>query len=264
MMDCIDSHCHFDVEAFDPDREQVWARAGSLGIRKLVLPSIRRADWGRVHATACAFQGVHPAYGLHPVYLLEHAADDLIRLDHWLDGRDEAGNAVMPAVAVGECGLDGFVPGLDFDAQWMFFTVQLDLALAKDLPVIIHARRAVDQVTKALRQRPGLRGVVHSFSGSLQQAGHLLDLGFMLGFGGPVTYPRAARLRSLVARLPRECLLVETDAPDQPGLGHQGQRNEPAFLIQVIREIALLRGDEPEAVARFTADNARRLFRLEH
>ena len=126
----------------------------------------------------------------------------------------------------------------------------------------MHARRAVDAVIAAIRRIGGLRGVVHSFSGSAEQAAQLHRLGFLLGIGGPVTYARANRLRGIVAGMPLEQLLLETDSPDQPGVAHRGQRNEPAFLPEVLAVVAQLRGMPPEAVAAATRDNAVRLFNL--
>ncbi|MCG5500705.1 TatD family hydrolase [Ectothiorhodospira lacustris] len=251
----IDSHCHFDVPAFDADREACRQRAREAGVQAMIIPAITRADWPRLRAVATSASGLYPAYGLHPVYLASHRPDDIHALDQWLQRE--------PAVAVGECGLDFFAEGLDEKTQQACFRAQLDLALTHDLPVIIHARRAVDQVTQALRQRPGLRGVVHSFSGSRQQAEKLLDLGFLLGLGGPLTYPRAQRLRALAAWLPAQALLVESDAPDQPGQTHRGQRNEPAWLPEVVQTLATLRNEPPEEIARITRDNAIQLFRLD-
>ncbi|SEP76001.1 TatD DNase family protein [Ectothiorhodospira magna] len=251
----IDSHCHFDVPAFDQDRADCRQRAHEAGVQAMILPAITRAGWPRLRAVAAADPSLYPAYGLHPVYLHDHRPEDLQALDDWLHRE--------PAVAVGECGLDFFVQGRDEKAQHAWFVAQLDLALSHDLPVILHARRAVDQVTQALRQRPGLRGVVHSFSGSRQQAEKLLELGFFLGLGGPVTHPRAQRLRSLAAWVPAQALLVESDAPDQPGQAHQGQRNEPAWLPEVIHALARLRDESPQEMARITRDNAICLFRLD-
>ena len=142
------------------------------------------------------------------------------------------------------------------------FIAQLELARERDLPVIVHARRAFDEVAACLRKVGGLRGVVHSFSGSLQQADNLWKMGFALGIGGPVTYPRARRLRDIVARIPAEFLLLETDSPDQPLHGHQGQRNEPALLTEVLAVVAELRGESRAHVAASTSANARRLFNL--
>ena len=129
-------------------------------------------------------------------------------------------------------------------------------------PDAVHARRAVDAVIASIRKIGALRGVVHSFSGSAEQAAQLHKLGFLLGLGGPVTYERANRLRKLVATMPLEQLLLETDAPDQPGATHRGERNEPAYLPEVLDAIAGLRGMEREELAAATTANAERLFGL--
>ena len=165
-------------------------------------------------------------------------------------------------VAVGECGLDFYVPDLDVDTQRTYFERQLALAREYDLPVILHARRALDDVTAAIRRAGNLRGVVHSFSGSPEQAQQLWKLGFHIGIGGPVTYERAHRLREIVATMPIEHLLLETDSPDQPLCGHQGHRNEPARLLDVCQAIAKLRGTESEEIANATTRNCERLFGL--
>ena len=136
------------------------------------------------------------------------------------------------------------------------------LAREFDLPVIVHARRAVDAVIAAIRAVGGLRGVVHSFSGSAEQAAQLHKLGFLLGIGGPVTYERANRLRGIVASMPLEQLLLETDSPDQPGAAHRGERNEPAHLVEVLDAVAQLRGVSRETLAAATDANAERLFNL--
>ena len=165
-------------------------------------------------------------------------------------------------VAVGECGLDFFVEGLGPARQALFFDGQLRLARDFGLPVVVHARRAVDQVMAAIRRFGPLRGVIHSYPGSADQAKRLFDLGFLVGIGGPVTYERANRLRTLAATLPNECLLLETDATDQPDSDHRGQRNEPARLVRVLETVAALRGMSPSDLAAATTANAERLFRL--
>lgn len=250
----FDSHSHFDVDAFDTDREAAYARALEAKVQEQVLPAITASTWPRLKAVAGSYAGLYPAYGLHPMYLEEHRPDHLVELEGWLD-RERP-------VAVGECGLDFYVKDLDPPAQIPFFVAQLELARQFDLPVIIHARRSVDEVTKHIRGIAGLRGVVHSFSGSEQQARILVDLGFCLSFGGPITYPRANRLRSLVTRLPLESILIETDSPDQPDSSHRGERNEPAYLPIVLRELARLRDTDPVEIAAATTANARRLFGL--
>ena len=163
------------------------------------------------------------------------------------------------AVAVFDRGLDYYVDGLDRAMQARYFDAQLRLAREFDLPVIVHARRAVEDVIIAVRKVGGLRGVVHSYAGSLEQARQLEEAGFLLGFGGPATYPGANRIRKVVAGVPLEQVLLETDAPDQPLHGHQGQRNEPCRLPGVLEAIAEIRGEDAAIIAATTTANAERL-----
>ncbi|MEQ1511228.1 MAG: TatD family hydrolase [Lysobacteraceae bacterium] len=250
----VDSHSHLDANEFDPDRSQVLARARAAGVTRQIVPAVSAAGWEKLGALCASEDGLFPAYGLHPMYLAEHRPEHLTTLHAWIEREHP--------IAVGECGLDFFVEGLDAALQSLYFDGQLRLARDFDLPVIVHARRAVDAVMAAIRRFGPLRGVIHSFSGSADQAKRLHELGFLIGLGGPVTYERASRLRTLAATLPIEYLLLETDAPDQPDSGHRGQRNEPARLTTVRDTIAALRGVGPEVVARATTANAERLFGL--
>jgi TatD DNase family protein len=250
----IDSHCHLDAAEFDADRAQVIARARQAGVTRQVLPAVDAAEWPKLREVCAADAGLHAAYGLHPMYLAGHRDEHLSQLREWIE-REQP-------VAVGECGLDYFVEGLDPDLQHHYFENQLQLAREYDLPVIVHARRAVADVIAAVRRIGGLRGVVHSYSGSEEQARQLWKSGFLLGLGGPVTYDRANRLRRLAASMPIEYLLLETDAPDQPDAGIRGQRNEPARLATVCEVIARLRGIATDELATATSANAERLFRL--
>lgn len=252
MIRLYDSHCHLDAPEFDDDRPAVLQRARAAGVARQLVPAVSRAGWPKLKALAAAQDDLRPAYGLHPMYLAEHGPGDLDALADWLA-------AARPA-AVGECGLDFFVEGLEPQAQRLYFHGQLELAREFDLPVVLHARRAVDEVIAALRRVGGLRGVVHSWSGSPEQARQLFALGFCLGIGGPVTHERARRLRRTVAEMPLDCLLLETDAPDQPGAGHRSQRNEPGFLPEVLQVVAQLRGQSEEVLAEATWANAERLF----
>jgi TatD DNase family protein len=252
MTALYDSHCHLDAPEFDPDRPAVVARARAAGVQWQLVPAVSRAAWPALRDACALDDGLLPAYGLHPMYLDQHRDEHLDDLAGWL--------ATERPAAVGECGLDYFVEGLDPERQRHFFQAQLDLARDFDLPVVLHARRAVDEVITRLRRTGGLRGVVHSWSGSEEQARQLYDLGFHLGIGGPVTFERAQRLRRTVASMPLEFLLLETDAPDQPGAGHRGERNEPAYLPEVLAVVAALRDESPEAIAAATTANARRLF----
>ena len=250
----VDTHCHLDDREFDADREAVIERARAAGIRWQVVPAVDAAGWPKLREVCAAGEGLFPAYGLHPMLVADHRPRHLAELREWIERERPC--------AVGECGLDYYIEGLDRDEQQRYFDGQLELAREFDLPVIVHARRAVDAVIASIRRVDGLRGVVHSFSGSEEQARQLWKLGFLLGLGGPVTYERANRLRRLAATMPIEHLLLETDAPDQPDAGIRGQRNEPARLVEVCATIAGLRGVSPDEIAAATTANARRLFRL--
>ncbi|GAB2516715.1 TatD family hydrolase [Lysobacter humi (ex Lee et al. 2017)] len=250
----VDSHSHIDVDTFDADRDTVVARARDAGVAHQIVPAIAAATWPQLRDVCTRHPGLHAAYGLHPMYLADHRPAHLVELRAWIE-RERP-------VAVGECGLDHFVEGLDSIAQAAYFDAQLRIARDFDLPVIVHARRAVDAVIAAIRRVGGLCGVVHSFPGSREQADVLWRNGFLVGIGGPATYERANRLRGLVATLPIESILLETDSPDQPGSAHRGQRNEPAHLRHVLERVAALRGEAEDDVARATTANAMRLFRL--
>lgn len=249
-----DSHCHIDVAAFDADRDAVIARACAAGVTRQIVPAIAFASWPQLRAVCARYSGLFPAYGLHPMALPEHRPEHLDALPEWI--------ARERPLAVGECGLDFFVQDLDADVQRHYFDAQLRIAREFDLPVIIHARRAVDAVIASIRRVGKLRGVVHSFSGSEEQARQLWQLGFCLGLGGPLTYPRANRLRRVLASMPLEQLLLETDAPDQPNCGHQGERNEPARLRDVLQVVAQLRGEAEARIAEVTSASAGHLFRF--
>lgn len=254
MVTLVDTHCHLDADEFDPDRDAVVARALEAGVHAQIVPATHAAAWPKLRDVCAARAGLHPAYGLHPTFLEHHRREHLQELGDWIE-RERP-------LAVGECGLDYWVEGLDRDLQQDFFDGQLRLAREHDLPLVVHARRAVDAVIASIRRVGKLRGVVHSFSGSRQQAEQLWDLGFMLGIGGPVTYERAQRLRRLVADMPLEHLLLETDAPDQPDSDNRGGRNEPALMVRVLDTVAGLRNQDRAEIASATTANARHLFNL--
>lgn len=251
----IDSHVHLDHRAFDHDRDAVLARAEAASVRQLIIPAVDRASWPRIHALCARTpQRCFAAFGIHPLFIARDTAGDTQLLDPWC--------ATHAVVAIGEIGLDFHTAEPDANLQRRCFDEQLALARARGLPVIVHARQALEEVILTLRRHPGIRGVVHSFSGSAEQARQLWRLGFRLGIGGVVTYPRAQRLRRIVAGLPIEQLLLESDAPDQPGVNHRGGRNEPAFVAEVLHTVAALRGEPPESLAAATSANTRQLFSL--
>jgi len=248
-MRLIDTHCHLDAAEFDPDRDDVYARARAAGVGTLVVPAISAANFAPVLATCRRYSGCLPALGLHPMYIGEH------RPEH-LDALRLAIEQEKP-VAVGEIGLDYFVPELDPAVQEYYFVEQLKIARDHDLPVLLHVRRAVDEVLKQLRRVKVKGGIAHAFSGSRQQAEAFIKLGFKLGFGGAFTYSRATRLKSLAAELPLEAIVLETDAPDiPPAFLDAGARNSPEYLPRIAAELAALRGMEVGEVVEATTRNA--------
>ncbi len=259
-----DTHCHLDAPEFDADRAAVVQRARAAGVSQIVLPAVAAAHFDSVRALAHE-QSLAYALGLHPLCTEQAVDEDLDRLQQALrENRDDP-----RLVAVGEIGLDHFVPGLDRARQERFYVAQLKLARDAALPVILHVRRSADGLLKGLRRVDVAGGIAHAFNGSAQQAQQFLDLGFCLGFGGAMTFERALQLRALAASLPDHALVLETDAPDIPPhwlyrtaaerLQTPGQgRNEPAELPRIAGVVAGLRGCTPQALAALTTANARR------
>ena len=246
-MRLIDSHIHLDFQAFDHDRDQLLDDARSQGIKEFVVPATGRHSWGVIHTLSQNIPGIYPAYGIHPYFTADHDPRDCLVLAQWLQRHS--------CVAIGEIGLDYFLPDLDREHQLQIFKAQLKLAEEYELPVILHARKAVDAVIKELKEAGISRGIVHSFNGSQVQAIRLIDMGFKLGFGGALTYPRATRLRALVGQLPIDALCLETDAPDQPVYSLHGQRNQPVSLVEVLNVVAETHQLEPEIVAKHVTQN---------
>ncbi len=230
------------------------AASRAVGVRGIVVPAVTAAGWPGLRDLCAAHPDLHPAYGLHPVYVADHRHPHLAAL--------EARLAQGDAVAVGEIGLDFHVPGLDRDRQRDLLDAQLAIAAAGGLPVLLHVRKAHDEMLAALRRTRVPGGIAHAFNGSLQQAGQYLDLGFRLGFGGMLTYARSRRLRALARDLPPEALVLETDAPDLTVASHRGERNSPAYLPEVLHALAEVRGRGVEEVAAQTTRNAREALSL--
>jgi len=255
----IDTHCHLDAAEFADDRDAVARAATVAGVAAMIVPAVMPENFAAVRACCERHAMCHPAYGTHPLYVDSVGEAALEQLRTCLK-RELAGD--HPPVAVGEIGLDFYVPGFDAARQERFFVEQLKIARDFDLPVLLHVRRSADLVLKHLRRIGARGGVAHAFNGSLQQAEAFLHLGFRLGFGGAMTFPRATRLRQLASSLPREALVLETDAPDIPPAWLAGGRNTPAELPRIADVLAELRGVERAEVERFTTDNAVSIFRL--
>lgn len=243
----IDTHCHLDAAEFDADRDAVAGRARAAGVTMQVLPAVEVANFDAVRSLAHRL-GLAYALGIHPLYTDRAADADLDALAEALARwRDDP-----RLVAVGEIGLDHFVPGLDRARQERFYRAQLALARDAGLPVILHVRRSADALLAGLRRVAVAGGIAHAFNGSRQQADAFVDRGFALGFGGALTFERALQLRALATTLPARALVLETDAPDIPPqwlyrtaaqrAAGERSRNEPAELPRIAATLAGLRG----------------------
>lgn len=260
-MTWIDSHCHLDALEFAPDRDAVRQAASDMGVHTCVIPAVEVGNFEAVRLLAHQHQDVY-ALGIHPLYTPKAQDADVQTLDQaLLDHKNDP-----RLVAVGEIGLDGFVPGLDMARQQHFYKAQLKLARQHDLPVILHVRRSADLLLQGLRQTPVKGGVAHAFNGSLQQAQQFVAMGFKLGFGGALTFERAQQLRLLATTLPLQALVLETDAPDIPphwlyvtaeqrASGVPQGRNTPAQIPRIAQVLADLRGISLEEVQQATSAN---------
>ena len=266
-MHWLDTHCHLDAAEFDADRDLVRDQAQRQGVKQCVIPAVHAANWQTVQDLAHEHNDAY-ALGIHPLYTPHASPQDLSSLAQRLtQSLDDA-----RLVAVGEIGLDGFVPELNtptaFEVQRFFYREQLKLAKQHQLPVILHVRRSADALLKELRQIGTQGGIAHAFNGSLQQAHAFIDLGFKLGFGGALTFDRAHQLRRLACALPLSALVLETDAPDIPphwlyttaeqrAQGQAQGRNSPAELPRIAQVLADLRGIALTELADVTTANAR-------
>ena len=250
----IDTHCHLDADELAVDREAIVAQAKQVKLQAIVVPAVSRQNFQTVTDLAIQHNCVRHALGIHPMYEPTAHDDDLAVLNDIL--ALQMATSKRP-VALGEIGLDYFVPTQNIARQQDFFVAQLKLAIAYDLPVILHVRRAVDDVLKYLRRYPQRGGIAHAFNGSMQQAEAFIKLGFKLGFGGAMTYMRALNIRKLAKELPLEAIVLETDAPDIPPewLGKQGI-NTPLELPKIGEILAEIRGLELSQVAEITSKNA--------
>jgi TatD DNase family protein len=247
-MELVDTHCHLDVEAFAPGREAVLQRARAAGVTHFVVPAIDADHWDSVIRLREKETGISIALGMHPVFMERHSPSHLQALADLVP--------VARPVAIGEIGLDYFIEHADRKAQSELLSAQLDIAADSKLPVILHVRKAHDDVLALLRKHPVKGGIVHAFNGSLQQADKYLAMGFKLGFGGMLTYQRSRKIRALAKTLPLEALVLETDAPDMTVASHHGGRNSPEYLPECLQALAEVRKEPVEILAQQSTANA--------
>lgn len=251
----VDTHCHFDFPPFTGDEVPSIDRAARAGVDAIIVPAIEAAYFERVLDLARRHDALYAALGLHPIVIEHHLDEHLDRLDAVLQ------TAENKLVAIGEIGLDLYRENPQFERQQTILDAQLRLAKRHDLPVILHSRRTHDKLAMHLKRIDlPRRGVVHGFSGSLQQAQRFIELGYHIGVGGTITYPRASKTRDVMARLPLSALLLETDAPDMPLNGFQGQPNRPEQAARVFTALCELRPEPAAVIAHALLENTRTLF----
>ncbi|MDC7813123.1 MULTISPECIES: TatD family hydrolase [Pseudomonas] len=256
-MELIDTHTHLDFPDFDDDREALLADSRARGVSRMVVLGVYQANWQRVWDLVQRAPQLHAAFGLHPVYLDVHQPADLQQLGDWLTRL--AGHPQL--CAVGEIGLDYFLAQLDRERQQSLFEAQLQLAADFHLPALLHVRRSHAAVIATLKRFKLKRGgIIHAFAGSREEAREYIKLGFKLGLGGAATWPQALRLRKVLADLPLDSVVLETDSPDMAPAMFPGQRNSPQHLPAICSALADIIGIAPEQLARASTGNACELF----
>lgn len=252
-MKLIDSHCHLDFEQFAEDHQQVLNEAIELGITDFVIPGVEASKWQSLIEFCQLNSSCHFALGIHPYFLSSYKVGDLKQLALLIEDSN--------AVAVGECGIDSSIENIELQQQIFEQHIMLSNQFAK--PLIVHHRKSHHLILQCFKKlKPEYGGVIHAFSGSLQDAEKYLSYGFKLGVGGTITYDRAKKTREVIKQVPLEHLLLETDSPDMPVSGRQGLRNEPKYLVNALDALAELKAMDKEHIAQQTYINTRKLFNL--
>ncbi len=254
----IDTHCHLDFQEFDHDRDAVLDRCTTNGVEKIVVPAVSADTFSRTIRVCNHYPKLELALGLHPIFIKSHQPQDLIELDSLIEQHSPK--------AVGEIGLDFYDKRLLSEnlkeKQIAFFTKQLIIAKQRNLPVIIHNRKAHDECLALLNQSQLSGGIIHAFNGNIQQAEKYIELGFLLGFGGMLTFERSSKLRKLAEQLPLSSMVLETDAPDMTVAQHKGQRNSPEYLPYIQQALASIKRCSLTTVAETTTQNAERVLAI--
>ena len=248
----IDSHAHLMDKKFDADRKAVIQRAFEAGVNIIFEMACETGDWDAVLEFSKE-DFIYAAFGVHPLEVENYKDEDLIRLETFLK--------TPKCIAVGETGLDyHYDGGARKEAQKKLFIKQLDMAVKFNKPVIIHCRKAYEDMAEILKNYAGLKGVMHCFSGTCEHAEIFTQMGFLLGIDAPLTYPKSDELREVVLQTDISKLLIETDCPYLPPQTHRGQRNEPSYVTETLKAVAAIKRLPYEEAAQITTQNAKKLF----
>ena len=249
----IDTHAHIYLPEFDKDREKIISSAAEAGINKIYLPAIDSSTHERMLATEALFPNCVSMMGLHPCSVKEDFEKEIAVIQDYLSKRR--------FVAIGEIGLDFYWDKTLAQQQYEAFHQQIQIALTHHFPIVIHSRNAIDECIEVVRQYPELRGVFHCFSGNAKQAGKIIELNFMLGIGGVVTFKNGG-LDKVLSEVGLSAVILETDAPYLAPVPYRGKRNEPAYTKLVAEKVASLLNRSLEEVALTTTQNAEKLVSL--
>ncbi len=252
----FDSHCHLDFPKFKGKVDAMVSKCEETGIGGILIPGVTREGWRRLRQISARYAICHSALGLHPMFMKEHKKSHLRDLEMAL--------SVGPIAAIGEIGLDFYHGRSEQSEQIEFFESQVIIAKTANLPIVMHIRKAHDEVLQILKRLNFKNGgIVHAFNGSENQAERFIDNGFKLGFGGAMTYPRAAKLHKLVQNLPLASIVLETDAPDMPPVTCKLDYNTPLHLFDNFRSFISLREESPAVIAKQTTENVYAVLNIE-
>jgi len=253
-MQLIETHAHIYLPEFDADRPQLVERALAAGVQQIVMPAIDTTTHAQMLQTEAQFTNCTAMMGLHPCSVNAAYQTELDAVESYLRQR--------PFAAVGEIGLDFYWDTTFTKEQYLVFETQIGWALQYNLPIVIHSRNAIDECIKVVKKFSGVKGIFHCFSGTVEQAQQITDLGMLLGIGGVVTYKNAG-LDKVLAQIGIKNLVLETDAPYLSPVPYRGKRNEPSYLVEIADKVAQVTGLDKNEIAAVTTENARKLFKLD-
>ena len=252
----FDSHCHIDFPEFESKLDTYLAKAKSAGIEGILIPGVKREGWRRIRQITARSSICHTALGLHPMFIKEHEEKHIHDLEMAL--------SVGPISAIGEIGLDFYESGTNRAEQLKYFRAQIEIGKDAKLPLVLHVRKAHDEVLAELRKISFAEGgIVHAYSGSESQAERYIDMGFKLGFGGAMTFTRALKIRRMAANLPLESVVLETDAPDMPPATCKSAFNTPLHIFDNFRCLVELRDEPASIIAKQTTENVYSVLNIE-
>lgn len=253
----FDTHCHFDRDEFSDKIDEEISIAKQFGVEMFLIPGCGAFNWERIESICNCNSGMFYSLGLHPYFIEQHLDEHLNLLDQLLSRKNSR------CVAVGECGLDFYHSRESEERQKTLLSKQIQLANKYHLPLILHSRKAHQESIKMLRQNNILSGgVIHAFTGSVQQAMDYINLGFFIGVGGSITYPRATKTRQTISQIPLSSIVLETDAPDMPIFGHQGENNHPKNLKIILNELNVLRSEDKQTIADQVFKNSKSMYTI--